>query len=115
MALTNVTRARVIMDLIKDGDVTNETPYDDGTVDLLDGYTSLKYAQAFWDSYYTPEDPENPIESPTNAQLAAFMVQQLRKYFRAVLRSVRASAAATAAREAELDIVDTEVDSELGN
>lgn len=114
MALTPVVRARVIMDLVKDGVVLNERPY--GNVDLAAAPVAIKYAQAFYDAYgpqlfevdgVTPRDP-------TNAELARNYLKVLRKFHRDILRASRVGSAGDTARSVEAVIVETEADADLG-
>jgi len=82
--------------------------------------TMLKYVQAFWDHYgpdvYPSGHPNEgePIESPTNAELARFYIYQIRQHHRAILKTNRIPVAAEAARVAENATVDSEVGNELG-
>jgi len=116
MAISKVVRARVIMDLVKDGVVGNETPYGDGSVDLAAAPVAIKYAQAFYDAYgpqlfevdgVTPRDP-------TNAELARNYLKVLRKFHRDILRASRVGSAGDTARSVEAVIVETEADADLG-
>ena len=70
----------------------------------------LKYAQAFWDVY----GGEPGVSSPTNAQLASFLINRVRQHFKDVLSAKRATAVADSARTTELSAVATEINTELG-
>ena len=94
--LTPVQRARVVMDLIKDGDVT--TPANYAGVDLLGAAESIKYANAFCVYFGGPVDG-------TNDEKARFYINQLRSYHRQIyLHTVVTPAAATAASTAEATV-----------
>ncbi len=113
MALSDIDRARVIMDLVKDGNVANETPYNN--VDKIDAPTGLKYVDAFVDVFGPIRDNEgNEVETPTNAQKARFYLNRLKQHHRDVLMTARVPAAATAARETEQSTVATELNNEIG-
>ena len=113
-AITNVNRARIILDLLKDGTVANEVPY--GSLDLASAPVADKYGTAFWNVYGPEVDGMGqPIQSPTNAQVAAFFLKQLGKHCKAVLEQSRVPGAAAAAAVTEKATVATETTADLGN
>mgnify|MGYP001574122804 CR=1 FL=1 len=112
-AITNVNRARIIMDLLKDGTVANETPY--ASLDLATAPVADKYATAFWNVFGPDKDGmRNPILNPTNNQLAVFFLKRLGVHCKAVLEASRVPQAGTAAAATEKTTVDTETTSDLG-
>ena len=111
MSLTSVVRVRIIMDLLKDGDVGTEANYDSSLIDYIDAPTALKHANAFVLAYGPIPNVEG---DPTNEQKATFYLNCLRKHHAEVTKSVRGPAAGDAARIAEIDVVTAEVESELG-
>ncbi len=114
MALTNVQRARIIMDLVKDGNVGNEANYGAG-VDKIAVPTAGKYADAFIDVFGPVRDSNGEeVVSPTAEQKALFYINRLRAHHRDVLLSARVPAAAETARTTEQGTVNTEVDTEVG-
>jgi len=91
-----VNRARIILDLVKDGNVATPASY--GGVDLLDGPTSLKYVNAFC-SYFG-----GPIDG-TNAEKARFYINHMRGYHRQILAHQRKQTASnTAAEDANVEV-----------
>lgn len=77
MALSKVVRARVLMDLLKDGDVSTEANYASDKIDYVDGPTALKYVNAFVSYFGGPTG-----SGVTNEDIAAFYINQLRRYHR---------------------------------
>ena len=111
MTLNVVDRARIIMDLVQDGDVATEANYASPDLDFVDGPTALKYAQAFWDvGAGVAVDPENP----TNDELATNYMNAQREFHRSRLAASRAPALANQARVDEIAVVDGEVETDLG-
>lgn len=104
MALTAVQRLRIAMDLIKDGNVSNEAAY--ASVDQLDAETTLKYALPVVEVFKGPT-------TGTNEQKAAFVLAQLRVWFASALHSARVPAAANAAAASEAAAVAAEVAAEI--
>ena len=103
---TAIERATAVMQALADSTPSNPT--------------MLKYVQAFWDHYgpdvYPSGHPNegDPIESPTNAELARFYIYHIRQHHRVVLKTNRIPAVAEAARIAESATIDSEVENELG-
>ena len=103
---TAIERATAVMQALSDSTPSNPT--------------MLKYVQAFWDHYgpgvYPSGHPNEgePIDSPTNAELARFYIYQIRQHHKAILKANRIPAAADAARAAESATVDAEIGNELG-
>jgi len=109
-----VDRARIIMDLVKDGEVANLADY--ANVEKASGGLALKYAQAFWDAPGFPQlstvvDPENP----TNAELATHYINRVRESHKETSAAARVSTAGETAREAEAAAVAAEGTSDFGN
>ena len=114
--VTNVNRARLIMDMIQDGTVASLANY--ANVELIDAPTALKYAQAFWNAYPHPQLFEangTTPRNPTNEELALNYINRMRVYHGEVLRSVRTQAAADSARIAEEIVVASELTTDLKN
>ena len=98
MSLSKSDRLRIIMDLLIDGDVSDESLY--VALDKVDPTLAQKYAQAFWNHYNYSGD------SPTGAQLATAVINQLRSIVRDVYLSSESDAAmaqVSAARAAARD------------
>ena len=108
--ITKVNRTRIIMDLVKDGEVADLTNYSD--VEKVAGPTALKYAQAFWDA---PGFARPDIISPTNAQLATNYINRLRDYHKQILAASRVPVAGKSARKAEAATVAIEGTTDLNN
>lgn len=103
-------RARVIMDLVKDGEVVNLLHYID--VEKVSGSIALKYAQAFWDA---PGFVHPDVGSPTNEQLATNYINRLRDYHKQILAAARVPAAGNTARETEAAVVAAEGTTDLND
>lgn len=130
MALTNVLRARVILDLVKDGVVATESNYSGAAVDKASAADAGKYGSAFWRCYLgtfpdgvhsasgtTPRiTPTGQDErDATNEEIANHYLNMLRRHHKAVLETVRAPAAAETARATEIATVATEITTDLGS
>lgn len=113
-AITDTNRARIILDLLKDGTVANETPY--GSVDLASAPISQKYADAFWSVYdgQNTFTPGTPVTSPTNAQKATFFLRCIGIHCKNVLKAFRVPPVGQAAATTETTTVDAEALSDLG-
>lgn len=108
--IPKVDRARVIMDLVKDGEVSDLANY--SAVEKVPGPIALKYAQAFWDaSGFTNPGGSNP----TNEQLATNYINRLRDYHKQVLAAARVPAAGETARETEAATVAAEGTTDLND
>ena len=111
MALNDINRVRIIMDLIKDGDVTSEAAY--SGVDLFDAGKTDDWVEAIYDAYgplYDVDSVPIPYVSLTNAQKAAFYMDKQIEFHRqariaADVRSAADTAAAAARASIESDIV----------
>jgi hypothetical protein len=116
--LPPIPRARIVMDLIKDAEVTTLANYADTEVDYLDGATSLKWAEYVWDAYGPPQatDAEgNPIPAPkTNDNMSRFLIKKIRDFFDRAAQVGRRKAVVEAARAAEQADIDTEALADLG-
>lgn len=110
MALNDIKRVRIIMDLIKDGNVTDEGAY--VGVDLFDAIRADSWVNAFYTAFgplYDQDGVPIPYGSLTNAQKASFYMDQLIEFHRqarmaADIRAAEAAAAATARASIESDI-----------
>lgn len=92
MALSELDRARIILDLLKDGTVANEAAY--ANCDKIDAVTATKYIEQFWNHpagvappIYPTQDPDDPnfgqtipFAEATNAQKAELILGVLRKF-----------------------------------
>ena len=105
-----VDRARIIMDLVKDGEVANLADY--ANVEKLAGPVALKYARAFWDA---PGFAHPDVENPTNEQLAAHFINRMRQYAINLEAAVRVPNAVSAAQTSEAATVAAEGSTELGD
>jgi|GEM_PF-4928712 len=114
--LPPVNRARIIMDLVQDDEVTTLVNYADAKVDYQTAETSSKYADAFWAVYGPPINAQTGLPYPaSNDNKALFLIRCLRAHFRAVLSASRVPQAGAAARAAEKSIVESEAATELGS
>jgi len=109
MALTAIQRCRIILDLLKDGDVADEAVY--RKVDMADEKVTLKYCQAF----YGPGGPlAKPGEDPTEEHYAAAMLHRLRNNVAEMNQQSRVSKVQEQAMKAAKDAVAAEAKAELG-
>ena len=111
--LTNVQRARIMMDLVQDGDVATPAAYAD--VDLAGVAVATKYANAVAAFF-----PDGPVGGTENAK-AAFYLKHVRKWHREILLATRVptdtsaeEAALAAAKAAAEAAAAAEVDDDLG-
>jgi hypothetical protein len=117
--LPPIPRARILMRLVQTAEVTHLDNYAADQLDYQDPATSLKWAENVWDAYGPPtitDGEGNSIPAPkTNANMARFMLWQMReKFFKRAATVARTSPAVTTARAAEEAAIDTEADIELG-
>lgn len=120
MALSTLDRARIILDLVKDGEVATEAAY--ANVDKIGAAAGNKWAEAFYDAYgpimgideETGGQVPLAFEDLTNAEKGAFYMNQLRLWHQNVLLGVRLGSARETAANTERATVLAEVASELG-
>lgn len=112
MALGRIVRARIILDLLKDGDVATEANYDAALLDYATAPLAIKYGDAVLEAYYGYDEAQ--VAAASNAEKATAVINMLRRHLRDALRQSRAPEAARAAADAETAVVNTEVDTELG-
>ncbi len=115
--IPKVDRARFIMDLVKDGEVSDLANY--SAVEKVPGPIALKYAQAFWDApgFAHPvlvDDDDNPRD-PTNDELATNYINRLRDYHKQVLAAARVPVAGETARKTEAATVAAEGTTDLND
>lgn len=108
MALSNIQRARIIFDLLRDGEVANQAAY--ANVDMAPAALTLKYAAAM----YQHGAALAPGAAPTNDQLAAGFLRALRLILRSAAIESRVPAAGRAAANAEETAVLGETRQDLG-
>ena len=108
--IPKVDRAQVIMDLVKDGEVSSLANY--VAVEKVSGAIALKYSQAFWDA---PGIPRPNVESPTNEQLATHYLNEIRAFHKEQLAAARVPAASEAARISEAATVAAEGTTDLND
>lgn len=108
--IPKIDRARIIMDLVKDGEVSDLANY--SAVEKAASPLALKYAQAFWDA---PGFSHEKEVNPTNDQLATNYINRLRDYHKQVLAAARVPAAGETARRAETATVVAEGTTDLND
>ena len=107
--LPSINRARILMDLLKDDEVTTLVNYADDQVDYLDGSTAIKWAEKAWDAIPPPDDPPK-----TNDNMAIWFIIVLRRYLASLNRTNLAPPAAEAARLQAITSADAETETDLG-
>ena len=115
MALSTLDRARIVLDLVRDGDVANEAAY--ANVDKIGAASGNKWAEAFYDAYGPLIDEAGAplvFADLTAMQKGSFYLNQLRIFHQNVLLGVRLQSARETAADAERATVLAEVASELG-
>lgn len=115
MALDQGKRARIILDIIKDGNVENGAAYN--SVDLSTVAVMKKYSEAFAAEYgkkwYDNATP--PVErAPTNDELAEFLISKIKQYVREIFRANKVNTAAATAGITAGSTADTEAQTDLG-
>ena len=106
--IPKIDRARIILDLIKDGEVANLADY--SGVEKAIPALVLKYARASWNaSGYAHPD----ISNPTNEQLVTNYINRLRDYHTNLLAAARVSPVVETARSTESARVRAEAKQDL--
>jgi hypothetical protein len=112
-----IDRARVLLDLVRDGEVTDLSAY--ATVEKAESALVLKYAQAMWDApgWTVPNlvDDNGDPRDPTNDELTANYISRLKAYHKDVLAATRVGVVGTEARDTEAAIVAAEGTTDLGD
>lgn len=119
MALSFVNRARMIMDLIRDGSVSSESAY--SGVDLINASVGLKYLDAMLEVYgnILPTPPNTTIEeelaSMSSSEKSRLYINFLRRFHIDALKSSRAPQVGQAASDAESASIESAAPSEIGS
>ena len=108
--ISKIDRAQVIMDLVKDGEVTDLGDY--SAVEKVSCAIALKYPQSFWDA---PGFTHADTSTPTNEQLATNYINRLRDFHKQILAAARVPAAGDTARETEAATVAAEGTTDLND
>lgn len=112
-----IDRARILMDLTKDGEVTSLGDY--ANVEKATAVLAIKYAQAFWDapgfSHPVLVDENGDPRDPTNDELARNYINRLRQHHIDLRASVEVPAARTTAGVAKAATVAAEGTTDLGD
>ena len=90
MSLDAITRARIVMDLLKDGDVANESNYVDSKVDYIGATMATRYVDAFCRYFGGPTNGDNEAK-------AAFYLERLREHHKSIWVHGELNAASAAA------------------
>ncbi len=101
--LSHVVRARIIMDLIKDGNVTTPANYAADKVDYASVQVAAKWADLVWQYHHGDQEADNKTK-------ARFYLNELRKWHRSFLKHEKEKTANTTV-ETETD---TELETDLG-
>ena len=111
--ISPVNRMRIVLDLMKDGDVATPSAYT--SVDLIDPAVGIKWVDPLiW--AHRPQYREALAGGElTNPQKAALMLNIFRQMFLDARKAMDASTAADAARDQAIDDVETEGAAELGD
>ena len=114
MALTSVNRARIILDLLKDGIVTTEANYGAG-IDKAPALVASKYVDAFLiESQAKFLDANGDPRAPTNEELADVFLRRMRQYVTGTYVHIKQQASAETARQAAIAAAETETLAEIG-
>ena len=105
-----VDRARLVMDLIKNGEVASLADYQN--VELIAADEATYWADLVWAKFSSvvPADPA----SPTNAEKARNYINWLRRQHKLLEEEKRLPAARVAGEVTERQAIDTEFASKLG-
>ena len=109
MALTSVNRARIILDLLKDGIVTTEANYGAG-IDKAPALVASKYVESQAKFLDANGDPR----APTNEELADVFLRRMRQYVTGTYVHIKQQASAETARQAAIAAAETETLAEIG-
>lgn len=105
--LPPINRARILMDLIFDDQVTTLSNYSNDKIDYLSPEKSIAVATNIWNVYGPPINPNTGEQFPdTNANKAKFLIHWLKKIFTQCsvqLEAPAAGDAAKAAKKAEIE------------
>ena len=108
-----INRARIIMDLVKDSEVTTLANYADTAVDYLDGATAIKYANAAISVYGNVSD--EVLSEMTNEDKALLYIDILRMFHKRILKAANVPGAVDTAREVEELAAATEGQTDFGD
>ena len=113
--ITAANRARILMDLTKDGEVTDLANY--ANVEMLAGVTALEIANDFWEQYgqqLYEEDGTTPRD-PTNEELATHYINRIRQFHKETRAANRLKKNGVEARDAERILVDAANTTDFGD
>ncbi len=107
-----IQRMRIVLDLMKDGDVTTPAAY--AQCDLIDPATGVKWVDPLIWAHRPQYREQLDAGTLTNQQKAALMLNIFRQFFLDAKKARDASLAADAARNQAITDVTTEGETELG-
>lgn len=110
--IPNVNRARIMMDLIKDSDVTTLANYAPTEIDYLDGATAIKYADAIMLMHGGVTQDE--IDAMGSEEKSVRYINCIRRYHRDALRAANVPSAVAVYRNTQNDAVIAEAITDLG-
>ena len=125
--IPNVNRAQIVMDLIKDAEVTTLANYASDKVDYLNGATAIKYVDpvlliygnvtqemidGWTENEGTPEEVVHP--AMTNEEKALRYMDILKEFHRRSLRAASVPSAVDSYRQTETDTVTADAITDLG-
>jgi hypothetical protein len=117
-----INRARIILDLIRDAEVTTPANYTDDKIDYIDGATAVKYVEAVIMVHGNvtqkmidgDAEADPPVPAMTSETKARIYLDCLKKYHRHAYRTVQVPANVQAYRATQDETVETEGRTDLG-
>lgn len=110
---------RIVLDLLKDRDVTNVAPYQGVNVDKLDPVFTTRVATSFIKQDPMPQlfDNQNPPQprAATAEEVCAYILRRLREYLRGNVEAADVNAAVITTQTNTKTSLRTELDAGLGN
>lgn len=113
MTVNKATRAKIILDLAKDGAVANEENYESPALDFMSVQETNDICQAFWD-IFEQHRPANAEDPPNNSDRYTTFTNWLKFEIRQTALKASCPAAAKAARLAEAATVNAAMDTAIG-
>ena len=110
--IPNVPRAQIVLDLIRDPDVTTLANYADNKVDYLNGATAMKYVHPVLLTYGSVT--QEMLDVMPNEEKAVRYLDIMKEFHRRCLRAASVPGAVETYRQTETDTVTADAITDLG-